>query len=62
MEALGGLAVAERDILARATAQLRTRSNRARSGDSGRFAPREPASPFSPPGIYLWSLLPNVQR
>jgi len=46
MEALGGLAVAERDILARTTAPHSTRENRARSGDSVRSAHRDPASPF----------------
>jgi len=45
MEALDGLAVAAQDILARTTAPLRTRENRARAGDSVRFAHREPASP-----------------
>jgi len=44
MKALGTLAVAERDILARTPAPRRTRENRARSGDYG-FA-RERASPF----------------
>ena len=41
MEALGALAVAERDIRALSTA----RADRARSGDHGP-AGREPASPF----------------
>jgi len=46
MEALDALAVAERDILARTTAPPRTRSNRARSGDSAHFVRRERVSPF----------------
>ena len=48
MKALGTLAVADRDILARTTAPPHTRSNRARSGDyaSAASVPR----PFSPPG------------
>jgi|GEM_PF-6385130 len=49
MEALDALAVAERDILARTAAPPRTRENSACSGDSGRFAPREPASRVVPP-------------
>jgi len=42
MEALGGLAVAARDIRALGTA----RADRARAGDCVRSAHREPASPF----------------
>jgi hypothetical protein len=46
MKALGPLAVAEQDILARSTAPHRTRSNRACSGDAPRFARRQRPSPF----------------
>jgi len=45
MKALGPLAVAERDILARTTAPRRTRENRARAGDHG-ATPRQRPSPF----------------
>jgi len=46
MKALGPLAVAARDILARTPAPHSTRSNRARAGDSTRFARRQRPSPF----------------
>jgi len=59
MEALGGLAVAERDIRALSTARV----DRGRSGDSARYARRDPASPFqSARGHNLWSRPPNVPR
>jgi hypothetical protein len=46
MEALDALAVAARDILARTPAPRRTRENRARAGDSARYARREHVPPF----------------
>jgi len=56
MEALGALAVAERDIRALRTA----RADRARSGDYG-LRPATPPRPSSPPGYVLWRRLPTIQ-